>query len=469
MRLIFIIHLLLIYIPISFGQKLTLEQCIEKAWLNNVDIKQAILNKKNASLDTRQARASRLPSLNLSTGQNYQFGRTVDRFTNSFVNNTIRNNNLSLSTNLLLFNGFQVNNTIKSAKLSELSAEYSLQNSKNQIALNVASLFLNVVQAYENKHLYQLQKENTNQKLEKAQKMYDAGASDLLPVLNFKAQLASDELNIVNAQNSINDALINLKNLLQIPIESDFDIIVPNIEWGNYKLQEKTQDVYLIAIQNVPEIKLAKQNIEIAKTQNKISRSGLFPMVSLSANLSTVYSNANKEIINPRINGTTIIGITQNTQENVVQPSFTFDTKTKSFVKQMEENVGQSLGINLNWNILSGLSTNTQIKKSELNYEIQTLNLLKAENTLKSSISLAVNAYNAALAKFEAVNLNLEAQKMVYQYYETKMNVGNINFTDYYNAKNNFNQANVSLLQAKYELVFRAFVIDYYKGKVIKL
>ena len=455
---------------IAQQQKYSLQQCIEYAWSNNLDIKQSFLNNESSILDVTQSKANLLPTLNAAAGQNYQFGRTVDRFTNTFVNQSIRSNNISLNAGLTVFNGFQNQNNITQKKQTQKVSQYNIEVIKNQIALSISNSFLQCIQAIETIDFNQIQIQNTTQRIEKAQKMVDAGVSDLTVLLSLKAQLANEQLNLITSESNKNTALLNLKNLMQLPIDKDLLVEIPSItpELLMASMVDALQ-IYEIALKNLPQIKAAETEILAAKSQTKMANGNLFPSISLYGSVSTVFSQSAKNIVNITPSGTQAIGFTQNSMEAVLQPTFRYQTETIKFGKQLEDNIGQGAGINLNWNIFNGFATQNQIQKAKINQQITDLNLIKTKNTLLTDINTAVNAYNAAKARYDASQNNVEAQNTSLDYIQKRFDAGVTNSFDFINAKNNNSQAISTVLQAKYELVFRALILEFYKGNKIQL
>ncbi len=467
----FTLILILLFAFNAFAQqeKYTLQQCIEHAWSNNLDIKQSMLNNESAKLDITQSKANLLPTLSASAGQNYQFGRTVDRFTNTFVNQSIRSNNIGLNAGLTLFNGFQSQNNIVQKKQTQQVSQYNIEVAKNQIALSISNSFLQCIQAIETIDYNEIQIQSTTQRIEKAQKMVDAGVSDLTVLLSLKAQLANEQLNLITSQSNKNTALLSLKNLMQLPMDKDFEVVVP--AFTSELIKENIVDVfqiYDIALKNLPQIKAAETQILAAKAQTKMANGNLFPSISLYGSISTVFSESAKNITNVSPTGTQAIGFTQNTLEPVLQPTFTYQTETIKFNKQLKDNLGQGAGISLNWNIFNGFATQNQIQKAKLNQQITDLNLTKAKNTLLTDINTAVNAYNAAKAQYKASQNNVEAQNTSLEYIQKRFDAGVTNSFDFINAKNNYSQAKSSALNTKYEFVFRALILEYYKGNKIQ-
>lgn len=447
----------------------TLKQCIEYAWMNNLDVRQYILNYETSKIDAKQTRTNLLPNLSANAGQNYQFGRTIDRFTNTFVNQTIRTNNISLNANFMLYNGLQNINNIKSSDALLKASEENIQTIKNQIALSISNAFLLSIQAEETIKNSKFQIESTKIRIDRAQKMVDAGTSDLSALLSLKAQLANEEFNLVNAQNSKINAIINLKTLMQMPIDEDLNIEIPSISGELMVNVLSASQIYEIALQNMPQVKSAVFQSEASMIQSKMSRGNMAPSISLYGNLSTVYSQNAVNITGVTPTGTQVIGRTQNSNDNVLSPTFTYQTETIDFGKQLKDNLGQSLGLSLSWNLFSGFQVQNQYQKSKINLQISELNLLKVKNTLLTDINLAVTNYNAARAKFDAARNNVEAQKLSLDYIQKRYDAGASTSFDFIQSKNSYLQAQTNETQARYELIFRGLILEYYKGNPLIL
>lgn len=447
----------------------TLKQCIEYAWMNNLDVRQYMLNYEISRIDAKQAKTSLLPSVTANAGQNYQFGRTIDRFTNTFVNQTIRTNNFSLNANMMVYSGLQNINNIKAKDLQMLSNEESIQTIKNQIALSIASAFLTAIQAEENIKNATFQIESTKTSIDRAQRMVDAGTTDLSALLSLKAQLANEELNLVTAQNNRQTSMLNLKTLMQMPMEVELNILLPELSDEIPVNDLSAQQIYDIATGNMPQVKAAELQYMSAVMQSKMSRGGMAPAISVYGNLSTVYSQNAKNITDITQTGTEVIGYTQNSSESVLRPTFTYNTQTIDFGKQLKDNLGQSLGLSLNWTLFSGFQIHNQYQKSKIQIYSSEINLQKIKNTLLNDIQIAVANYTAAKARFDASKNNVDAQKLSLDYVQKRYDAGASTSFDFIQAKNNYLQAQSSMTQAKFELIFRALILEYYKGKPIQL
>lgn len=447
----------------------TLKQCIEYAWLNNLDVRQSILNSESAKIDQKQSKTNLLPSFSLSAGQNYQFGRTIDRFTNQFINQTIRSNNIGLNGSVILFNGLQNQNNIKQQDELQKASEENIQNIKNTIALNIANAFLQTIQAEENIKNAQFQMESTKQRIDRAQKMVDAGTTDLSSLLSLKAQLANEQLNLVTAENSKNSAVLNLKILMQMPSDQDLNLVIPEITNDLINNPLSATELYQVALYNMPQIKSAVHQSDAARFQAKMTRGNLAPTISLFGSISTVYSQNSKTVTGFQQTGTQVIGYTSNGNDPVIQPVFSYQFNTIGFNQQLKDNLGQSAGISLSWNLLNGFQVQNQIQKAKINVSISELNLLRAKSNLLNEINAAVNTYNAAKARHDAAVNNVDAQKLSLDYIQKRFDAGASTSFDFIQSKNNYLQAQSSEIQARFELVFRGLILEFYKGNPINL
>ncbi|MEN9739341.1 MAG: hypothetical protein RLZZ318_1377 [Bacteroidota bacterium] len=454
----------------AFAQTtMTLRNCIEYAWLNNLDVRQATLNKASVDIDKSQSRTNMLPSVSANAGQNYQFGRSIDRFTNQFINQTIRSNNMSVNASMLLFGGLQLQNNIKQMNASALASQSNIEQIKNQIALNIANAFLQVIQAEENIHIAELQIQATTQRLNKAQKQVDAGTADLTNLLGLNAQLANEELNLINMQNANSSALLNLRTLMQWPYDQALLLEKPIIKDEALNASHTVDAIYPLALDHLPQIKMAEQQAKAAKYQRKAAQGSMFPSISLFASLSTVYSQSAKLYSNPRVTGTQLIGYTQTSQEAVYQPTYAFDIQTKAFSSQLKDNIGQGAGLSFSWNVFNGLQVQHNIQKAKINSEISDLNLQRNKNNLLNEVNTAVNNYKAAQYRYNAHLKNTDAQKTNFEYIQKRFDAGMTGMTEFTQTKNNYLQAQSNAIQAKYELVFRHIILNYYKGEQIHL
>jgi outer membrane protein len=450
------------------SKKWTLQECIEYAYQNNTSVVFNQLQGEIIDNNLTQAQLSRLPSLNGSGNHNYNIGRTIDPFTNSFNNTTIQSNSFSLSSGVLLYSGNQINNTIKQTNIAKEANDQGVEVAKNQIALQVASTYLLIIQSEENLKVAESQVELTENQLEVANKLYKSGAQNQGTVLNIEAQLANDKVQVVNMQNQIQMAYNSMINLLQVPLDEPFELDLIKVDYVPDMPNESVADIYETALLALPEIKQAELGIKQSEIGEKIATASLLPRLSAYANINTVYSESYAEPTLLGV-GTTPIGVTETTNEIVLGPDFQYAFNTKSFNSQLNDNLGESVGVSLSVPIFNGYRNKTSVENAKLNTQISELNLTNSKNQLRNDITTAHTNLNAARSRYQASLLSVEAQQKNYEYNQKRFDAGLLNSYDLLNAKNLWFQAQVQQTNSKYEYIFRNLIIEFYKGNELKL
>ncbi len=447
----------------------TLEQCIEHALKNNPDIQLAKINEQLAENNYLQSKLNLTPDANITGGQFFQSGRSIDRFTNQFVQTTVKSNNFQFSSSMLLYSGGQVRNTITQNKFLWLASEYDMQNMEQSIALNVSNLFLQTMQAKELTAAAEQTLLSTKLQLERTEKLFLAGSVNEGQLLNLKSQLANDELTLVNNKNQEISALTNLKMALRLPAADPFDIIKPT--FANPVIEEYNasfEQVIDSASSRRPELKAANSRIRAAEYSVRSARGALLPTLSVGGNLSTVYSSNAKTITSTTISGFQPIGRVQGSNEVVEAPDINYTLQTIDFTKQLKDNFGQSLGVNLNIPIYNQFQTRYSIKRTLLETERARMNVEKAKISLYNEVTSAWNAFTSASARLAAAVKNAEAQQLNLSFVQKRFDAGLAGIIDLQMARTLESSARLNLASVKYEYIFRKMVLDFYMGKELK-
>lgn len=448
--------------------KWNLKQCIEHAWQENVQIKQAGLQGDILSNNLEAAKMSRYPTLNANANHNYNIGRSIDPFTNTFDNQTIQSNSFSLSSGVLLFGGNQVNNTIKqSAKATEVNKE-GIEVLKNQIALSVANAFLQIVQGEENLKIATAQSELTTKQLEQANKRVAAGAANKSISLNLEAQKANDRMQVVAAQNTIQMGYNILLNLLQIPNSQAFEIELPSMGSMPAMPSESVAQIYELALKNLPEVKQATLQIEQSELGEKISSASIQPRLTAFGNVNSVYSQSGRTA--ELLGFTPVeIGITETSNEIVYGAAPEYAYAVKPFGNQLKDNLGQQVGLALQVPIFNGGRNKASIENAKINTQISELNLASTNNQLRADVATAYTALTAAKERLSAAEASVVANETNYNFTKARFDAGAANSLELLNAKNTWNQALLNVSNSKYEYVFRHIIIEFYKGNPLNL
>lgn len=453
------------------SQPWTLETCIDYALKNNIQIKQSVLNTELSEINLTQSKANLLPSLNGNASHTYNYGRTVDRFTNQFATQQVLSQNLSLSSDVTLFGGLQTINSIKENKFIYLASKYDVEKIKNDISLNIASAYLQILFSMEAAENARNQMGITNAQVERTKKLVDAGAAAKGTLLDIQAQLASEELNVTNTQNQLDLAYLALAQYLNLPSATDFSIVKPDLSVGNETLLTATaSQIYNSAVSNLPEIKSADLKVKSAEKAVDVAWGGLSPRLVFSASYGTGYSSASQQMTSdPVFQNYQPNGSFTSAGDTVLSPSFSSPAYEKiPFSKQYNDNVNKSFGFYLTIPIFNRFQTKSTIDRARIQKTNADLNVESTKLQIEKNIQQAYADANAGLKKYNATLKAVDAMQESFKYTEQKFNVGMVNTTDYNTAKNNLIKVQSDLLQSKYEYVFKTKVLDFYQGKPLK-
>jgi outer membrane protein len=442
----------------------TLQQCIDYALKNNLSLKQSELNTQISEVSLLQSKANVLPSLNAGANHTYNIGRTIDRYTNQFANTTVLSQNFYAQAQITLWSGMAQYNNVRKNQYAYLASKETFEQQKNDLALNVATGFLQVVYTYELTKVAGEQVSISKQQLERTGKLAEAGAVAKGNVYDIKAQLANDEYTFTTAQNNYALALLSLKQLLYLDSVNAFNIEKPAFDIVASDLAAyNVQDIYKTALKNQHQIKSAEYSLMSAERNLSIARGRVSPTLSMSGTIGTGYSGLAKDVI-----GTSVSYVPSgftSSYDTVYTPIYNFETRDTPWDKQFKNNVNKSIGFTLSVPLFNGASNYSNIQTAKL----QALNTKYAyditRQQLFKTIAQAYADAQGALNKYAAARTALEASQQSFTFTEQKFNAGSVSAFDYNNAKNRVLKAQADMLNAKYDFIFKLKVLDYYQGK----
>jgi outer membrane protein len=449
----------------------SLEECIDYALKNNIQVKQSELNTGLSKVNLLQSEGQLLPSINGNASHSYNIGRTIDRFTNQFADAQVLSQNLYVSAEITLFSGLQNINTIKQNRYEYLASKYDVDKMKNDVSLNVATAYLQALFAMDLVMNAKNQAAITTTQVNRTKQLVDAGTSAKGTLLDIQAQLAAEELSLTSAQNQLDIALLSLAQLLNLPSAEGFSIVKPDLSILNESLLTSTPTaIYNAAISNLPEVKSAEFRLKSADRGVKTAWGGLSPRLSFSASYGTGYSGASQRVLGlPEFSGYSPNGDVTSSGDTVYTPVFTNPTFEKiPFSDQYRDNVNKSFGFYLQIPIFNKFQTKTAIDRAKIQKMSAELTIESTKLQIQKNVQQAYADANAGLKKYASSMKALEAMQESFKYTEQKFNVGMVNTTDYNAAKNLMAKAQSDLLQAKYEYVFKSKVLDFYQGKPLK-
>jgi outer membrane protein len=446
----------------------TLEQCINYALKNNLSIKQSELNVQSNKNNSTQAKAALLPTLNGGAAHTYNFGKTIDRYTNSFATQMVLSQNFYLTSSVTLWSGLSQYNTIKQNELNYQSSVENVNQQKNDLSLNVATSFLQVVYSDQLKAVQKNQVEISNEQLERTKKLADAGTIAKSNVYDVEAQLAADQYNLVAAENNYKIALLTLQQLMNLDTVSNFKIETPNLEPGEMGVENlNVIDIYNAALKTQPLIRSAEFAWKSAERGLYSAKGMRSPTLSLSASIGTGYSGLN---YNYSYNPISVASGYTSSYDTVFLIEYNpIKNGVKPFNEQFKGNLNKSISLQLNVPLFNGLRTHTSIENNKLNVFNQKLSYDISRQQLMKNIANAHVSAVAAYEKYKSAKSALAAAETAFTYTETKFNAGTISAFDFSTAKNRVLKAQADLLNAKFDFVFRLKVLDFYQGKPLTL
>jgi outer membrane protein len=450
----------------------TLRECVDYALANNLQIRRSELDVQLSVIDKRQSKLAMLPSANAQGSYGFNWGRGIDPVTNDFVSSQ-RNGYTSLgaSSGVTIFNGFRIQNTIKQSNLDLEASEEDLAKSRNDVSLNVISLFVNVVFNKELVENARLQLESSQQQLERTQKLVAAGSVPKSDELNLDAQVATNELNLINQENALALSLLQLQQALQLPATDDFDVEIPDIAAEDLVIDQTREEIYQIARGSMPEIASAQLRIQSSRYGVRAARGQLYPRLSLNASVNTNYSSSSAAVFVP--DG----GQTRRTTRffwrdanNDMIPIYEFQPNGSlqeiyGFHDQVKDNLYKSVSLTLSIPIFNSLNARANLQRAMINNEQAKIASREVDNALRQTVETSYNNAIAAAKSYNAATRQIDAREEAYRIAQQRFDIGATNYVEYQLAENDLFQARSDLARSKYEFIFRKKVLDFYLGK----
>jgi len=425
----------------SAQQVITIQQAVDNTLNNNLTIKQAQFSAAITQENLTQSKYALYPNLNASVSPNLTFGRGLDQTTFQVTNQTSLYTSGNLSTNVDLFQGFSKINQIRQNKLLLQADQTNVDKIKNDLILNVVTAYLQVLYNTDLERASKEQLDIANKTLIRENALLDAGNKTLADVSQAKSQVATAELNLTNAQNALSISYLTLGQLMEMQPNQRFVVQAPLID--NVKAASSTanaEEIYNNALNIFPDIKLANLRSLAAKQAIAVAKGSYSPSLSLGAGLNTSYS---------------------------YQFDYAGVFPQSSFADQINQRLGQSIGMSLQIPIFNGFTARSSVRRAKITYHNTLTSEQLAKNNLNKVIFQATTDLKAAESRYSSTQNAFDAQKDAFYVVEQRYNVGLVNSLDYSTAQTNRNKAEIDFIQAKYDLLFRAKVIDYYLGKQI--
>ncbi|HEY4062658.1 MAG TPA: TolC family protein [Puia sp.] len=472
--------LLLLSLPLTLlnitshaQDKWNLQRCVDYALANNISIKQADIQARIAKLTLGQSKLSQIPTLGFGTGLGINSGRSQNPTNYTLQTNTYLYNNFGLQTSVTLFNGFNLQNTIAANHYAWQAALASSDKLKNDISLNVANAYLQVLLGREQEEAARLQLRLSQSQLEITRKQVKAGSLPELNAAELESQVAQDSSTYITSSGNIIQAILTLKAYMDLDASVPFEVDTPPVESIPIeKLSDlQPEAVYSLALNNQPLQKMDSFQVESARRTVKATKGARYPSLTMSGNLQTNYISTTQQQANPFLTIDTIGRVvgSNNPVVNDHAIGYTISNVKTPYFSQLNQYFSQSIGINLNIPILNNGILRTNYAKSKLSLRNTELQRDQDNLTLKQNIYQAYTAAVTALQKFEANKITIAATQKSSEYAQKRYGVGMLNTIDLLTNENNYFNAKINLLSSQYDYVFKMKVLEFYKGLGIKL
>ena len=433
-------------LPLSAQRQWTLRECCDYAVSHNISVKQRenLLRQRELQLET--SRASRLPDLSASAGQNFSFGRGLTA-QNTYENTNTSSTSFSLGTSVPLFTGFQIPNQVKLNLLNLEAATADLEKAKNDIRTQVAQAYVQILYNMEIADVARRQISIDSMQVTRLQALVDNGKASGAQLSQQQAILAQSHLTATQADNNLQLAILNLTQLLEMPSPEGFTVARPSVQSDTaaanstlntlHSTLPSPDAIFAEALTVKPEIQSAQLAVTASERSIDIAKAGYYPTLSLSGGLGSNYYT-------------------------------TSHFHSDGFGKQLKNNFSQYIGLNLNIPIFNRFQTRNSVRSAKIDRENQVLQLDNTKKTLYKEIQQVYYNTVAAEAKYKSSLQAEVTSKDAFNLTQAKYENGKATITEFNESKNNLMKAESDLVQARYQLIYQKALIDFYRGKELR-
>ena len=450
------------------SKKWTLEECVTYAIQNNISIKQSELDSKMALIDKKSAVGRFLPSLNASASHSWNIGLNQDITTGLLQNKTTQFTSAGANVGIDIYRGLQNQNNLRKANLAIIASKYQLIKMQEDVALNVANAFLQVLFNKENLKVQKVQLEINEKQYNRSEELVKAGSIPRGDLLDVKATVALNNQNVIVAENALLISRLSLAQLLQLKDFQNFDVVDDtDANDENNILLQSPSVIYQKALENKIELKIAQTNLEISEKNVAIAQGAFQPTLQgfYSFNSRVAYSDRVAGVVPNTTNPTSVVGFVEGTNQNVLTPNFTRVLGGPApFFDQFSDNKGQSFGIQLSVPIFNGFSVRNNVDRSKVNLEKSKIALEQQNLDLQRNVFTAFADANGALNTYKSSVVALEARQGAYNYAKEKYDVGLMNSFDFNQSQTLLTNAQSEVIRTKYDYIFKIKILEFYFG-----
>ncbi|MGB3779853.1 MAG: TolC family protein, partial [Tunicatimonas sp.] len=461
--------------------RFTLSECVDYAVKNNLSVRQSGWDVVQNEVALRQSKANLLPSLNANTSVSYSVGRTLNEFTYDFVEAPVQQQDLGVSAQVTLFNGLRRLNTIKRNRVGVGVSELNLAATKDNVTLDVIAAYTQILLNMELLETTQFQQRTVQSQLTRSRRLVEAGSLPQADALQFDAQLSQREVSVVDAENNLALAQLQLKQLLQVPAEQSLEVVIPEVEVPEVtRLPASAKAVYDEAVNNLPAIRSADQQITGAQYDIAIARADYYPSLSLVGGLGSRYSSLAPPVIPQAGTETRIVERPNGFFRSPVNlggipagepiPVFTntevpIQTTENTYLNQLDFNLRRFVQLRLDIPIFNNWRVRSSVANAKISLETARINALSQRNVVRQNIEQAFLDAKSNAKSYSATQRQVASLQEAFKNTEARYQAGAIDAVDYNQAQNDLNGAESDLVRTKYNYVFSLKVLDFYQGK----
>lgn len=443
-----------------------LEKCLNIAFSNNFDLKGMKLKAESSQVNLNQSWGNIMPNLNGNYNLGINNGRSIDPFTNGYINQQLTFSNAGLSAGVTVFNGFRLKNAIKQSYLNLKASEMEIEEAKQNLTVRLTLAYLQVLNMRDLMELNKDRLEVTNKQVDRLAVLYNEGEGSPADYTDMKGQLANDELVVVSAQNGLKQSISEL--FLLMGVDSDFNAsfedIDPLKDFDSYPITNDA--IYYEALQNLATFKAKQLRQDAAKSAVSVAKASFTPEVSFFGQLNTNYSSAAQlftETGNTIIESGDFVDI-NGQPYNVMTNQTQYTASNIGYRDQFDNNLRTSYGLAVSVPLFNGFRAKNNVKLSKIALEESEIEFESTKFQYRRSIELAYADMETALNKYRILEQQVEVFEESFRINEIRYNNGVSNIVEYIISKNNLDSAKQNFSMARYEYVLRTKVLDYFRG-----
>ena len=415
----------------------TLDQCIDYAIQNNIQVRQSDISAQNHEVDLSSARGNRLPGVSASASQSWSFGRslTID---NTYANTNTASTSFSVGADMTLFAGGRISGNIENAKLGLEAAKSDLERIRDDVRVEVAQAFIQIVYNRSILNVARNQVTIDSMQVERLTELAAIGKASNAEVSSQKATLAQSQLSVIQAQNNLSMSILTLTQLLELPSPEGFDVIQPDADDIEFSIPDSPEDIYNQALNIKPAIKSEEIRLQQANNSIDIAKGGYYPTLSLSAGAGTgYYTSSNRNADN--------------------------------FGSQMKNNFGPHVGLNLSIPIFSRNSNRNNVRSAKLNMMNQEMQLDNVKKQLYKEIQQAYYNAVASKSRYESSQEAETSAQESFELVQAKYEGGKASITEFNESKNRLVTAQADVIKYRYEYLFNTALLEFYRNSSFEL